>query len=270
MTVAGPWLRPDWPAPPQVHALCTTRGIGVADGASAAPCEFFNLGDHVGDAPAAVAANRARLRDAVGARPVFMNQVHGVQVVQLTADSADGVAADAAVCNQPGLACTVMVADCLPVLLTNRAGTAVAAVHAGWRGLAAGVIEQALARFRLTAIDGAVPDAIKPEANEVIAWLGPCIGPGAFEVGAEVRQALTEADPGATACFQSLSDVKYLADLPALARRRLAAQGVASGWGNDGSDRWCTVSQRQRFFSHRRDRVMRGSSGRMAACIWLV
>lgn len=133
-----PWFTPDWPAPPNVRALFTTRGVAAGDGASAAPRQFFNLGDHVGDAPEAVAANRARLRQGLqGARPVFMNQVHGTAVLCLHAATPDGATADAAVCHQPGLACTVMVADCLPVLITDTQGSAVAAAHAGWRGLAA-------------------------------------------------------------------------------------------------------------------------------------
>ena len=268
MIAAPPLLTPDWPAPPNVRALLTLRGGGVADGASAAPRQFFNLGDHVGDAPAAVAANRARLQSFMGARPVFMNQVHGTQVVQLTPGLTDGTNADAAVAANPQLACTVLVADCLPVLLTDAAGRAVAAAHAGWRGLAGGVLEQTLARLRPLAAQAHA--AIKNEATDILAWLGPCIGAQAFEVGAEVRAAFLAADAGAAACFQPLGGGKFLADLPALARRRLAAQGVTRVYGNDGGADWCTVTRRERFFSYRRDQATLGGSGRMAACIWRV
>jgi YfiH family protein len=268
MAAAAFLLTPDWPAPPNVRALYTTRGRDTADGASAAPHDFFNLGDHVGDAPAAVTANRARLQDAMNARPVFMRQVHGAQVVCLMPGMADGVTADAAIATEPRLACTVLVADCLPVLLTDRAGSAVAAAHAGWRGLAGGVLEQALAHFRPLALMSESVKDIKNGANEVLAWLGPCIGPDVFEVGAEVREAFADADASAAACFCPLGMGKFLADLPALARRRLAAQGVTRVYGNDGSAPWCTLTQRERFFSYRRDQNVLGGSGRMAACIW--
>ncbi|MCL1961549.1 MAG: peptidoglycan editing factor PgeF [Desulfovibrionaceae bacterium] len=254
-----PLFAPNWPAPPNVRALLTLRGQSESDGASRPPWNFFNLGDHVGDAPAAVAANRARLQGAMAARPVFMNQVHGTRVARLTPGIADGISADAAIATAPLLACTVLAADCLPALLADDKGRAVAAVHAGWRGLAGGVLEQTLERL----------DAIKNEANNILAWLGPCIGPDAFEVGAEVREAFADADAGAAACFKPLGAGKFLADLPALARRRLAAQGVTRVYGNDGSPAWCTVTQRERFFSFRRDQASLGGSGRMAACIWL-
>jgi len=261
----------DWPAPPAVRALCTLRGAGAGDGASAAPRAFFNLGDHVGDAPAAVAANRARLRQAMGgARPVFMQQVHGAQVALLTGLTPDGgITADAAVSAGRGLACTVLVADCLPVLITNAAGTAVAAAHAGWRGLAGGVLEQTLQAFDALALAVSAPGAIDAGAAGLMAWLGPCIGPRAYEVGAEVREAFTASDAGAAACFQPRGAGKFLADLPALARRRLAARGVTRVFGNDGGSAWCTLEQPRRFYSYRRDQAAHGASGRMAACIWL-
>jgi len=273
VTGAAPgWLRPDWSAPPHVRALFTTRGESAADGASAPPCDFFNLGDHVGDDVAAVAANRARLGAALGARPVFMNQVHGHDVLALAPEVPevpDGATADAAVSTVPGLACTVMVADCLPVLITDTEGRAVAAAHAGWRGLAGGVLERTLERFRALALSGHAQPAIKNEAMELIAWLGPCIGPQVFEVGPEVRAAFVDADDGAAACFVPQAGGKYLADLPALARRRLSASGVARLFGNDGSAAWCTVQQPARYFSYRRDQARLGGTGRMAACIWL-
>ncbi len=262
------WLVPDWPAPGGVRAVFTTRGKGPGEGASVAPWDFLNLGDHVGDAPAAVSANRARLRRELGARPVFLRQVHGVAVAELEESTPDGATADAAMTVRRGVACTILVADCLPVLLTDARGRAVAAAHAGWRGLAGGVLEQTLKRFLALAGVDIAPSAINNEANEIIAWLGPCIGPHAFEVGAEVRAAFVAADAGAGACFQPLGGGKYLADLAALARRRLAAQGVVRVHGNDGSAPWCTVTQRQRWFSHRRDQAVLGGSGRMAACIW--
>ena len=266
-----PWFTPDWPAPPNVRALFTTRGVAAGDGASAAPRQFFNLGDHVGDAPEAVAANRARLRQGLqGARPVFMNQVHGTAVLCLHAATPDGATADTAVCHQPGLACTVMVADCLPVLFTDAAGSVVAAAHAGWRGLGGGVIEQTLESFRAAALFHQAQAAINSEANQLMAWLGPCIGPQAFEVGAEVREAFVATDAGAAAaCFTPHAVGKYLADLAGLARRRLAAAGVTRVYGNDGSADWCTVQQAARYFSYRRDQAPRGGTGRMAACIWL-
>jgi hypothetical protein len=198
-----------------------------------------------------------------------MNQVHGVQVAHLAPGLADGFTADAAVTAQPGLACTVMVADCLPVLLTDAGGTAVAAAHAGWRGLAAGVLEQTLTSFRALAPVHQAQAAIENGANQLLAWLGPCIGPDAFEVGAEVRAAFVDGDAGAAACFRPGRAGRFLADLPALARRRLAALGVTQVYGNDGSPPWCTVTQRERFFSYRRDQASLGGSGRMAACIWL-
>lgn len=262
------WITPAWPAPPGVYALCTTRVGGV----SAAPWNTCNLGDHVRDDPQAVRANRARLGDALrhttpAARAVYLKQVHATQVAVLDTTSADGLQADASTTRTPGLACTVLVADCLPVLFTNRAGTRVAAAHAGWRGLAAGVLERTLACFVAPAQWVQAPSA--PEI-EVLAWLGPCIGPTAFEVGAEVREAFCAHDARAARCFAPLATRgKYLADLAALARQRLQAAGVASITGNDSSSRWCTVSNPSRFFSHRRDAATLGSTGRMAACVWI-
>lgn len=255
------WLIPDWPAPAGVRAVFTTRAGGV----SPVPYDSLNLGDHVGDLPAHVAANRDVLRQATGSRPVFLQQVHGREVLVLHAGSADGRKADACVTDQPGLACTIMVADCLPVLLASEDGAAVAAAHAGWRGLADGVLEAAYASFRALAQQGRGQVAIKK-----IAWLGPCIGPSAFEVGAEVKAAFEAVQPGAGKLFVPGSPGKYLADLPALARLRLEAMGITQVYGNDGSDAWCTVRNPSRFFSHRRDAARLGSTGRMAACIWMV
>lgn len=253
------WLIPDWPAPAGVRAVCTTRAGGV----STAPYDSFNLGDHVNDNPADVAANRATLQAALGARPVFLNQVHGTEVAVLDGNSLDGMAADACITDQMGVACTVMVADCLPVLFTTRQGQAVAAAHAGWRGLAGqggiGVLEETYMHFSaLALIDKALV------ATEIIAWLGPCIGPDAFEVGDEVQAAFVEKNVLAAACFQKQSDGKWMADLAGLARLRLRALGITQIYGNDSSAAWCTVGNASRFFSYRRDRV----TGRFCASIW--
>ncbi len=252
---------PNWPAPAGVRAVCSTRLGGV----SAPPFDSLNLGDHVGDAVGDVAQNRARLQEALGVRAVFLNQVHGTQILELGADTPDGLSADASCTRTRAIACTVMVADCLPILLCDVQGTQVAAVHAGWRGLAGvdgiGVLDQAVERFRPLALVEYVQSAI-----ELIAWLGPCIGPQAFEVGADVRDAFIRVTPQAMACFEPLPGGKWLADLPALARQRLRQLGVTQVFGNDSSLPWCTAGNPLRFFSHRRDRV----SGRQAACIWRV
>ena len=241
-------LVPAWPAPRGVKALCTARRGGVSQGAF----DSLNLGGHVGDDPAHVAENRARLHGALGVRPVFLQQVHGIDVLTLDAGTPDGAVADACVAMQPGVACTIMVADCLPVLFADADGTRVAAAHAGWRGLAAGVLERTVAPF-------AVPAT-------TLAWLGPCIGPTAFEVGDEVKAAFEALSSDASRHFRPTGEPgKWWADLPGLARQRLQAAGITQVFGNDGSDTWCTVRNPSRFFSHRRDRI----SGRFAACIWL-
>jgi polyphenol oxidase len=259
------WWVPDLPAPRHVRAVCTTRGGGASGG----PYDSLNLGDHVGDVAAAVAENRALLRLALGARPVFLQQVHGTRVATLDVHSPNGEQADAAITTARGVACTIMVADCLPVLLTDRRGTVVAAAHAGWRGLAGvggrGVLEATFESFWPLAQANASKFAIDSVANEVVAWLGPCIGPDAFEVGAEVKAAFETHDPKAAAMFRPHGAGKYHADLAGLARQRLTALGITQVHGNDSSAAWCTVANPSRFFSHRRDRV----SGRFAACIWL-
>ena len=293
-----PWFVPEWPAPVQVRALCTTRHGGF----SAVPFNSLNLGDHVGDDPKAVAVNRARLQDAIAADSpiaslVFLQQVHGTKVALLDMKSpyTQGLRADACVATQPGQVCTIMVADCLPVLLTNRQGSAVAAAHAGWRGLAGadsnsnvaskgqGVLESVLESFwaagGMQKAQGAIKiKAVKaslalnpPQAADTLAWLGPCIGPQAFEVGAEVRAAFCDHNAAAEQHFQragSGSSGKYLADLAGLARQRLRAAGVTQIYGNDSTAAWCTAGNPSRFFSHRRDSVQLGSSGRFAVCIW--
>jgi YfiH family protein len=233
----------------------TARGALPGDGASRGPWAHFNLGARVGDDAHAVARNRAQLDAQIGARAVFLDQVHGTDVARFDADTCDGLRADAAVTDAAGIACTVLVADCLPVLLADAAGRRVAAVHCGWRSLAGGVLGNALAAFA-------------DLRGETLAWLGPCIGPDHFEVGPEVRAAFIAHDAGAAACFAPQPDGKFLADLPALARRRLAATGVTRVFGNHGGARWCTVQNAVRYFSYRRDHKPLGATGRMAACIW--
>ena len=247
MPISDDWIVPDWPAPAGVHALLTTRAGGV----SRAPYASLNLGDHVGDDPAAVAANRLRLHQAlVGAGdPVWLEQVHGTRVIDAALDRA-GTAperADAAFARRPGVCCVVMTADCLPVLFCDAAGGVVAAAHAGWRGLCAGVLEQTVAAM-------AVP------AHTLLAYLGPAIGPQAFVVGDEVRAAFVARDAQAAAAFCPQPAGKWLADIYHLARLRLAACGVDRVYGGT----WCTVSDADRFFSYRRD----GQTGRMASLIW--
>lgn len=269
MNLHPDWIVPQWPAPATVRAVCTTRAGGV----SLAPFDSLNLGDHVRDEVAAVAANRLALQQAIGARPVFLQQVHGMAVASLDAATPDATIADASVTATAGVACTIMVADCLPVLLTNRQGNRVGAAHCGWRGLAGegekGALEAVFESFwHLPGVDWSQL-AIKKEASDTLAWLGPCIGPQAFEVGVDVREAFCAADGAAASCFRPLGAGKYLADLPALARQRLSRMGITAVYGNDGGAGWCTVSNPARYFSHRRDAVARGGSGRLAACVWL-
>ncbi len=270
------WLIPDWPAPPWVGAICTTRAGGV----SKAPYDKLNLGSHVGDAEGDVTANRANFAAQLGAKPVFLNQVHRFDVVALTRGTPNHTVADACLTQTPGVACTVMVADCLPVLFVNRLGTVVAAAHAGWRGLLGeasphghhgpvGVLENCHAKVAALALANVQKVAIKNSLNDILVWLGPCIGPRQFEVGAEVREAFVALDARAESLFDDAGGGKWRADLQGLARQRLKALGVDQIYGNDGSDAWCTVSNPSRFFSHRRNHVALGGSGRMAASIWL-
>lgn len=260
-----PLLAPDWPAPPSVRSACSLRGGGV----SVAPYDSLNLGDHVGDDATAVARNRGIYAQTLHAKPVYLQQVHGFDVVTLDAATPDGTIADACITTEQDLACTIMVADCLPVLFCNRSGTVVGAAHAGWRGLCGsagtGVLEQTYQHFEQLARIKSAQIATKSIAPDTLVWLGPCIGPTAFEVGSEVREAFLAADSRAASCFKPHGEGKFLADLAGLARQRLAALGVQHIYGNDGSLPWCTVSNPSRFFSHRRDRV----SGRFAASVWL-
>jgi YfiH family protein len=263
------WLVPQWPAPSQIKSVFTTRYGGV----SKPPFDSFNLGRPSGDDRSSVDANRARLQAAIGLAPVFMSQVHGVATVELpmapNAVGAGVVVADACTSATPGVVCTVRVADCLPVLLSNKRGTVVAAAHAGWRGLANGVLEANFRAFEELVLRQSGPPLNGRVASETLAWLGPCIGPTAFEVGSEVRDAFLSHGRAAERCFLPRPNGKWLADLPALARQRLTALGITLLYGNDGSAPWCTVNNPLLFFSHRRDNVTLGGSGRMAACIWI-
>ncbi|MFA7894712.1 peptidoglycan editing factor PgeF [Pseudomonas putida] len=235
-------LTPDWPAPASVRACVTTRQGGV----SLPPFDTFNLGDHVGDDPAAVAQNRLRLSGQFDIQPAWLKQVHGLAVAD--ADPSRVVEADASWTNRPGIACTVMTADCLPVLFCDQAGTQVAAAHAGWRGLAGGVLEATL-------------DHLDVPPAQVLVWLGPAIGPQAFEVGLEVRDAFTAVHPEAARAFvDGERPGKLMADIYALARIRLAARGVTAVYGGG----LCTVSD-ERFFSYRRT----PQGGRFASLVWL-
>lgn len=238
-----PFIYPDWPAPANIRALVTTRAGGV----SQPPYDSFNLGGHVGDDPAAVAANRALLREHCPSEPKWLNQVHGV-VVASAGNLSGPVDADASVAFKPGTVCAVLTADCLPVLFCNRAGTAVAAAHAGWRGLASGVLE-------------ATVRAMKADPSEILAWMGPAIGPQAFEVGNEVREVFVGDLPDAQAAFKSGAPGKWLADIYTLARLRLARAGVTAVYGGG----LCTLTDAGRFYSFRRDKI----TGRMASLIWM-
>ncbi len=252
MSLPSGWMQPVFHSP-RVRALMTARDGGQ----SAAPFDTLNLRDGLGDAAEAVARNRARLHQALGMPSVMLRQVHGLQVLDLSPGMADGAEADASLCLIPGLACEVQVADCLPVLMADRQGRGVAAAHAGWRGLAGGVVEATLHRLSL---------ALGCPAAEVEVWLGPCIGPQAFEVGVDVLAGFGVPAGAPGPRFRPLRPDKWLADLPGLARDRLAGLGVQHVAGNDGSQAWCTFSQPSRFFSYRRD----GVTGRMAACIGLL
>jgi hypothetical protein len=238
-------ILPDWPAPPGVHSLMTTREGGV----SGPPWTSLNLGDHVGDEPAHVAANRARLRRQLPAEPGWLRQIHSKRVVELGRDS--NREADAAFTRKAGTVCAVLTADCLPVLFCDRAGSVVAAAHAGWRGLADGILEASVA-------------AMQVPPGEILAWMGAAIGPQAFEVGDEVREAFVSQHSEAAAAFlrhPSSVPGKWLADLYRLARIRLARVGVDAVYGGGR----CTFSEAESFYSYRRD----GVTGRMASLIWL-
>lgn len=237
---------PDWPLPPGVVACSSTRIGGV----SLPPYDSLNLGAHCGDDLVHVEENRKRMFAAgqLPSKPVWLEQVHGKDVLKLTGEPYVSKRADASYSNTPGTVCAVMTADCLPVLFCNRDGTEVAAAHAGWRGLCAGVLEETVACF-----------ADKPE--NILAWLGPAIGPDAFEVGPEVRNAFMAVEAIADRAFRPAGE-KYYADIYALARQRLTSVGVTQVFGGEH----CTFSQKGDFFSYRRDK----NTGRMASFIWLI
>lgn len=244
------FLQADWPAPANVKTLISTRQGGVSQGGYAG----LNVGAHVGDDPSAVAQNRALVQAAVDKPIAYLNQTHSVDVLSAT----DAVAAlqrgqvlagDASVARgDDNAACAVMTADCLPVLLCDTSGQVVAAAHAGWRGLAGGIIQKTVRQMN-----------VPPE--QMLAYLGPAIGPDAFEVGQDVWDAFCLPQPAAQAAFSAIGDGKYLADIYALARLALAGVGVRQVWGGEH----CTVMERSRFFSYRRD----GQTGRMVSVIWL-
>jgi len=236
------FILPDWPAPARVKSLMTTRANGV----SQAPWTSFNLGDHVGDDPMHVAANRARLRQQLPAEPGWLQQVHSTRVVDLGHDT--NREADASLSRQSGTVCAVLTADCLPVLFCDRTGSVVAAAHAGWRGLAGGILEATVA-------------AMPVPPGDILAWMGAAIGPQAFEVGDEVCDVFIAQHPEADAAFTPYGPGKWLADIYRLARIRLGHAGVQAIYGGGR----CTFSESETFFSYRRD----GVTGRMASLIWL-
>ena len=239
-----PILQPDWPAPPGVRAVSTLRGGGVSSG----PFASLNLGLHVGDDPVFVQENRRLLVEQLSlpSEPSWLCQVHGNRCME--AGITDTPEADASWTDRPGIVCAVMTADCLPLLICKRDGSAVAAVHAGWRGLANGVIESTIATLKST---------------DILVWLGPAIGADAFEVGAEVRDTFVGQDPALAGAFRAQPGDRFLADIYRIARSTLKHLGVAPEnlFGGD----WCTYHQADQFFSYRRD----GATGRMASLIWL-
>lgn len=243
MNIAAEWIVPDWPVSGRVRALITTRHGGASCGAYAG----FNLGERVGDDAHAVASNRRFLRRLLPEEPIWIRQVHGARVIEAEPGSL-GEEADAAVARVPARVCAVLTADCVPVLLADAGGAVVGIAHAGWRGLAAGVIENVVRAM-----------AVAPES--LIAYLGPAIGAGAYEVGRDVYDAFVAADPGAAAAFASRGAGKFLADLNLLARQRLMRLRVGSIHGGT----LCTYSDPERFYSYRRD----GATGRMASLVWM-
>jgi hypothetical protein len=246
-------LCPDWPAPERIHAVTTLRCGGVSE----APYQSLNLGDHVGDKLASVSANRARLQRAMQlpSAPCWLSQIHGTTLVdaaqfgQVSATSNhQTVTADGSFASQAGIVCAVLTADCLPLLFCDRQGSRVAAVHAGWRGLAAGIVE-------------GMVQTLNVPVTELLVWLGPAIGPGVFAVGPEVRAAFIKHHDLAQQAFVPIDKGHYLADLYLLARLRLQRIGIEAVYGG----RWCTYSQAEDFYSFRRD----GVTGRQASLIWI-
>ena len=255
-------FEPDWPAPPFVRALMTTRQGGV----SKAPWNELNVGLLSGDLAADVHQNRALVAQVLGVPAVYLRQVHGTQGVTVTSSTPPNTEADVAWTTQSGVALAIMAADCLPILVCHPQAKWVAGAHAGWRGLAGqeghGVVE--------TLAQAARAQGLSPQ--DCVVWLGPCIGPSAFEVGEEVFAAfgslIEKSDKPANLCVQTSSN-KYLANLAGLARERLKMAGFRSVHGNDSSLPWCTYRQEALYHSHRRDAVAKGGSGRMAAYLWI-
>jgi YfiH family protein len=244
--IKKPWIEPQWPAASNIHAISTIRQGGV----SQSPWESLNLGDHVNDDPSDVAENRRRLRRLAGLphEPQWLTQVHGCDITEITeSPPAGGCEADAAYTNRPGCICAVLTADCLPVLFVDMRGREVAAAHAGWRGLAGGVLEQTVGRF------AAAPQTL-------LAWLGPAIGPASFEVGAEVREEFLKWSSDCETAFVQHEKGRWLADIYQLARLRLRKTGITAIYGGD----YCTYRDAERFYSYRRD----GETGRVATLIW--
>lgn len=254
-------FKPNWPAPDFVQALMTTREGGVSE----APWHALNLGDHVGDKPEDVQANRALVAQAMQAPAIYLRQVHGVKGVAIDLHTPDHTEADVAWTSETGVACTMMVADCLPILVCHPHQKWVAAAHAGWRGLAGenghGVVETLAATVRL---QGLLP-------KDCLVWLGPCIGSTAFEVGPEVLMAFENQISAETrkTFFVPTAQGKFMADLASLAKHRLQLAGFQNLYGNDSSLSWCTYQQTSKYHSHRRDAALLGSAGRMAAYIWI-
>jgi YfiH family protein len=241
-----PFIVPNWPAPTNVKALQTTRNGGL----SLSPYASLNLGGHVNDDPLAVAANRQLLSPFLPSEPVWVNQVHGTRVID-AAKSGCLEDADASFANIANVVCVTMTADCLPVLLCDRSGSVVAAVHAGWRGLCDGIIEAAITSMAV-------------QTQDILAWLGPAIGPQAFEVGPEVRQQFIEKGAEAEIAFSAVGN-KWLCDIYAIAQQRLRKTGVSQIYGGGINENFCTYTDKARFFSYRRDQI----TGRMASLIWL-
>ena len=241
-----PGFVPDWHLPSGVEAWQTCRGTGPM------PYGGFNLGQHVGDNPAMVTANRNHLLAVVPAQPVWLNQVHGTRVLELPMSDAASIEADAVMTIVPGVVCAVMTADCLPVLFADKAGRVVGAAHAGWRGLAAGVLEALV--YKMT-------QRVNAQPQDLLAWLGPAIGPASFEVGNDVRDAFVSLDVANSGYFKPGAPGKWLADLPAIAAAKLRTLGV----GRITPSGCCTYTQPEQFYSFRRDQI----TGRMATMIWI-
>lgn len=242
--ISGSFFSANWSAPPNIHTLMTTRNGGISEGVFAS----LNVGNHVGDDPEKVAHNRALVQAQVPVPLAYLNQVHSTDVVRAIDSIQSPLNADASIDHTGMVACAVMTADCLPVLFCDRAGTVVGAAHAGWRGLANGVLQNTIKEM-----------GVPPE--EIMAWLGAAIGAEAFEVGEDVLVAFTNTFPEAKQYFTDIGQGKYLADIYALARLVLKHEGVTQVFGGEH----CTVLERENFFSYRRD----GQTGRMVAAIWL-